>query len=247
MKSVIVLMGVLLGLAGCSQPDVKFNPDQSQYRVDYTQHWQLLAKRTVDKLVKKVANATPIDVNGHILAPQGIKLRPLGSRPYFIHTAAVDSPFAKMFTPLLQEELVKRGYTTSRTPHNALVVNYSVQTFYYGQGRHPVDYATFPATLATLGYVAAEVSTSAAIASGLFVAVALDVLVERGKITSGEAVLTTTVVARNYTIHQASEAFYVLPTNLPLYWSQYPASAPMETETIRPVIEPVRKFIVQSK
>ncbi len=247
MKSVIVMMGVLLGLAGCTQPGVKFNPPPTQYMIDYTQQWRLLAKRTVDKLVKDVAKATPIDLIGHTIPPsKETILRPLGSRPYFIHTAAVDAPFAKIFTPLLQQELVKRGYTVSRTPHNALIVNYSVQTFYYRQGRRPIEYATFWATAAALGY-ALEVSPVAAIASGLVVAGALDVLVEMGKIISSEAVLTTSVVASNHIIHQASESFYVTPTNLPFYWSQYPTSAPMETETIRPVVEPVRTFIVQSR
>ena len=81
MKRTIFIIGGLLGLAGCAQPSVTLNPVQSQYRVDYTQHWQLLAERTVDALIKQISKAPDVDIGGHALAPAKSEIKPIGSRP----------------------------------------------------------------------------------------------------------------------------------------------------------------------
>lgn len=249
MKHTIVIFGVLFGLAGCAQPSVTLNPAQSQYRIDYTQHWQLLAERTVDVLIKQISKAPDVDIGGHVLIPTKSAIKSIGSRPYYIHAKQMDSPFSKLFTPLLQQELQKRGYTVMVTPHNTVVVNYSAQTFLHGANgsRHPLEYSTFWATAVALGYAARNLPIGAALATAVGAAAVLDTLLDTQRVTRGETVLTTTVVFNDRIIHQNSESFYVAPANLPFYWSQYPSGTAMETEMIRPFVEPTRSFRVQAR
>jgi hypothetical protein len=138
-----------------------------------------------------------------------------------------------------------KGYSTMRSARNAAVVNYSAQTFYYnGAGlKHPIDYATFWTTAAAFGIVAADAAWDAGGAAlAVFAAgPALDRLFLAGDITNAEVVLTASVISDNQILYQNTETFYVNPSDLPLYWSQFPeqqiatqtVSLPLETRRIR--------------
>src|SRR5210317_1352338 len=98
-----IFLGLILVLAGCVDPKVTPNTIPSQYKIGPSaQHWQMLASRTADDLVKSLSKIEDIDPGGHVISTGQTKN--LGARPYYVYTSASDAPFAKVFTPLLQEE-----------------------------------------------------------------------------------------------------------------------------------------------
>lgn len=233
-KPQVVLAAALL-LSGCARPYVIPNEPQGQYKVEAGQHWQALATRTADRLALALREIPDIDPGRHIVSGGRIQAAKLGARTYYIHAPALDMPFAKAFTPMLQQALAKEGYSVSRTPTNSVVVNYSVETYYYG-GENRIkkitNYASLYTTAIGLGLLASTDSWSraggglAALGSGPV----LDLLIASGEITNSEVVMTTSVVDGHSVLYQDTEVFYANPADLPLYWSEFPTSAPMETE-----------------
>lgn len=240
-------IALAVGVSACAQPVAKIEPLMTQHKVYSARDWHSLADRTATQLVKNLSKVEDFDPSGHMFSEHRIKS--LASRSFYITTNGSDSPFAKIFTPLLEEVLLKKGYVISDNPRNSTVINYNTQTYYYGgnHGKRAIDYASFWTTAAALGILAADkaiddgsVVWGSGTAALVVAAVGpiLDTMIARGEVTEGEVVLHTTVVGPKAILQQSSEAFYIKPSALPFYWSTLPENAPLETVKMQPVVSP---------
>jgi hypothetical protein len=248
-----LLFVAAVALAGCAQPGVKLNGASSQYKLTNAVHWESLADRTANDLTRSLRRVTEITGAGHAIVQGRVEPASLGARVYYVNSQQPDSAFAKVFTPYLQEALIRRGYAVTTRQTNAVVVNYDAKTFVYGTGgKSPLDYASFWTTAGAVGLALSYADwsyTTAGIAGGLgLVALGpiLDYFAMISDVTNAEVILTTSVVAGPEILYQHSETAYIKPADMAFYWSAYPEMRPMETPALAAEALPVRAVRLQS-
>ena len=241
MRTAVILVAGALVLSSCSHPLVEPSAPTFQKKVTHAKHWQLLANATATQVTGTV--------NGTARVQQAAVGGPAGSRIY-IHAPATDMPFAISFKRMLQQSLIESGFTVARHPGDSIVVNFAVETYAYGPKlkKTPFGYASLYTTLAALGWTLSEVgvSTGGGIAILALAGPILDFLTAMGDITNAEVLLTTSIVDRDTILFQTTDAFYVEPTDLPLYWSMFPAASPLETGTSEQATLPMHLVTVSA-
>ena len=134
------------------------------------------------------------------------------------------------------------------TSADAVVLNFNVQTFLYGNWngnqKYLVDYASFYTTLGAIGTQLRHISSyDTAVGVGFVTGPILDTLAALNSTTRAEVVLTVSVQDDSRVHYINSEAFYVHPSDLPFYWSRLPEGAPqtMHADALPVVSLPVVK------
>lgn len=245
---IFLFLALALIVTGCSQPGVKLKGPETQHKVDTASDWRRIAFVATNKLLPALLEVEEIDPAAHERSLDNkMPVPPLGVREYYIHAQNAGAPFTDAFTPLFSEQIKNRGPSVRLNAQNAVVINYSAQTYYYGGGgssRRPIDNITLPAMVAALGIQSSKWSLSVgqAALSVAAAGVVLDTLISMGEITNAEVVLTVSVVSKDRVLYQHSEILYINPADLPFYWSDYPATPPMETAYFGEDIVKARNF-----
>ncbi len=209
MKSIATVAVILaVGVSGCAGPLVRPNPVTFESKIGHVTDWQALADRSVDRFAATL-HAAPPNV--------------------YVAPGAADMPFATTYRKFVEMALMKRGYPVVETATEAVVLNFDVQTFLYGNGnqKYPVQYATFWTTVGAIGTQLRDVSSvDTGTAMGLAAGPIIDLLASLNETTKAEVLLTVTVSDGTRLHYLDSEAVYVQPSDLPFYWSQLPQATP---------------------
>ena len=220
------LLGVL-ALTSCAAPLVHPNLPTLQYKAAHASDWQNLAYRTVERLPSTQLSEKP---------------------RVFVAPGPSDMPFATAYRQYLEQSLSERGFQVMESSADAVVLNFNVQTFLYGNWngneKRLVDYASFYTTLAAVGTQLRHISRyDTAVGAGVVAGPILDTLAAMNATTRAEVVLTVSVQDDSRLHYINSESFYVHPSDLPFYWSRLPAGAPqsMHADALPVVSLPVVK------
>jgi hypothetical protein len=204
----LTVAALALATAGCAAPLVRPNPITFQSKVEHVADWQALADRTVDHFAATLHTNPP---------------------SVFVAPGPADMPFAGTYRKFLQQALLRRGYSVVESASDAVVLNFDVQTFLYGDRnqKYPVEYATFWTTAGAIGTQLRHVASyDTGVGIGAAVGPIIDVLASINDTTRAEVTLTLTVADDTRLHYLTSETFYVQPSDLPFYWSRLPASVP---------------------
>ncbi|HWE45009.1 MAG TPA: hypothetical protein VG407_03190 [Caulobacteraceae bacterium] len=222
-----VLGLVLLALTSCAAPLVHPNLPTFQYKAEHASDWQRLAVRAVERLPSSQLTSKP---------------------RVFVAPGPSDMPFAMAYRQYLEQSLSEHGFQVMESSADAVVLNFNVQTFLYGNWRgnekRLVDYASFYTSVYAVGSQLRHISSyDTAVGAGAVAGPIFDVLAAMNDTTRAEVVLTVSVQDDSRLHYINSESFYVQPTDLPFYWSQLPANAPqtMRAEALPVVSLPVVK------
>ena len=209
-SKILILATAAATLAGCTAPLSIPHTPKFQSQMGYYSDWRTVAHSVADNFVDNVLT---------------------GGAPVFVQPGPADMPFAAAFTTQLENELLQRGAMVSRTPNNAIVLEYDVQTFWYrhGQAKSPVEYASFWTTayaiglqIDTINSIHVDTETAAALAIGPI----LDLLNAVFDSTDAEVAITTTARQYDRLLFQDTDVVYITPTELPYYWTQIPDARP---------------------
>jgi hypothetical protein len=220
MRANYLALTSIVVLTGCAHPLVR--PDDlasSQFKVEDVADWETLASRTAVQLEYKLGGYPngPVALVGNEPARET-----KGGAPLFIDVEG-SSAFSDTFKPLLEKQLIARGFTIVPAPLGAHVVEVEAKTFLYNPQRRlksPVQYATFWTTAYGIGALArnvASLDTGVAIAEGG--GVVADLLFAMNGQTNAEVLVLTSVSDTFQVYYRGSEEFYVRPSDLPLYWA----------------------------
>jgi len=226
MKNRAILAAVLAAsVSGCAGPLVRPDPVTFQSKVGHVTDWQALADRSVARFAA-----------------------PLHTEPPAVYVApgAADMPFAATYRKFVEMALMKRGYPVVESATDAVVLNFDVQTFLYGDGnqKYPIEYASFWTTLGAIGTQLRHISSiDTGVAVGGAAGPILDLLASLNDTTRAEVLVTLTVADGSRLHYLDSETIYVQPSDLPFYWTQLPHSAPQTmrsglTMVSLPVVRP---------
>ncbi|MGA0601305.1 hypothetical protein ACO2Q3_11445 [Caulobacter sp. KR2-114] len=163
----------------------------------------------------------------------------------YVAPGPADMPFATIYRKNLEQAFVRRGYPVVESAWDAVVVNYDVQTFLYGQSnkKQLVDYWSLWTTAGAAGTQLRHISSvDTGVFAGLVTGPVLDFLASVNDTTEAEVAVTTTVTDSRHLHYVNTEAFYVQPTDLVFYLTQLPPTAPqaLPASIARTVVLPVR-------
>lgn len=212
-KSVILVAALAATMTGCAAPLVKPNPIVFQSKVAHASDWQALADRSVARFAATL-HAEPPSV--------------------FVNPGPADMPFAAAFKSFVEAALLKRGYPVVESAAGAVVLNFDIQTYLYGDGnkKYLADYASFWTTAGAIGTQLRHISSyDTAVAAGFAAGPILDLLETMDGATHAEVVLTVSVKDSSRLHYLDSETFYAQPSDLPFYWTKLPSSAGMAMPT----------------
>lgn len=221
MRPIAIFAAAML-LVGCSAPFAAPDSPSFQSKVESVNDWGDLAGRTAARVTDR-----------------------MNAPAYYIAPGPSDMPFAVAFKKLLEKRLLAKGYHILRSPRpDAVVLNINVEPYLYGSDhryKRIAEYATFWTTLADLGYAFRHGSTLGTAAGVAAVAgPVMDILFALDDRTTAEVLMTATVVNKNEVLYADTEVFYIQPSDLPLYWTQFPDTAPMMTANAAVELDNVR-------
>lgn len=216
----------ILGLAAClitgaiivgcaQQPPVLSEVQKPQRKILTATQWKSLADRVVANVLCEPGK------------PEVVKSTFQSGKPLYIADAAPDMPFSSTFKMYLTQSLLERGVRVSKTPANSDVLRFEVRRFLYDHNKgleYPYDTATFWTTLGALGWAAGtnDWSTQAGIAAVAVSGPVLDFLNGMGNTTDAEVIVTAYVENDRTIPFIYTEPFYVEPSDLRLYWTNFP-------------------------
>lgn len=197
-------------LVGCAAPLVSINPVTSQYKAEHVQDWKALAERGVAEFRKTQLTESP---------------------PIYVAPGPADMPFATTYKNYVEAALKRQGFEVVRSSSEGMALNFSVQTYLYGaeKRKYPFEYASAWSTIYAIG---TQITNAGHDERGFMSAIGgplVDVLGRLTSSTRGEVVLTLSVVDEHRTRFLHNEAFYVRPSDLPLYMTEAAPSAPQDT------------------
>jgi hypothetical protein len=147
----------------------------------------------------------------------------------YVAPGPADMAFAAPFKSMLEQALMQRGFTVSQDSMGAEIVNFDVQPFLYGQDQHKhlMDYHTFWATWAEIGYGVAQIrDVGAATVANLGVGAYSDLLDSLDQATPAEVVVNVSVVDAHRVYYSDVRTIYVTPADLPFYMTDMATAAP---------------------
>ena len=216
-------------LGACAQPAVAPDPPSQQHKLGALEHWRAVAKRkaaAIDAVTPPAAlddGATP----GQPDTP---------GRTVFIRHGAPGMPFAEAFRPMLAEALRERGHRIVDEPGDAFVVDFDVDSFYYGRGdglratqqsAGGSGYPAFLGVLSAAGVLAADAaeegrwSSGGAALAAAGAGVAVQMVQKLTDTTNAEVLLDLEVRRDGRVVHNTTEPFYVAAPDRALYWSRF--------------------------
>ena len=244
MRQIVIALGGALALSGCGTPLVEPQAPTFQKKVTNAEHWQLMANHNVTRVTEAMKGIPELDPRMHVLSASGTPTPTLIGRRYYIHAPATDMPFSITYKRMMQEALLESGLSVSRRPAGSLIVNFDVETYAYGPrlNKTPFHYVSLYTTLGALGWGLSEIGISTGAGIGILAAAGpiLDFLIAMGDVTNAEVLVTTSIVDHTTVLYQETETFYVNPVDLPLYWSMFPPTGPVETGPVEPDLLPMR-------
>lgn len=208
-----------LFIVGCStKPTVSQQPQQSQKSMQATQHWGSLADRVAEKVV---VDFIPDTILANSTYPDKV----------FVAELASDMKFSRAFVGYLKRSLREKGVKVSSSPSGATILNFRVERFLTAPEnkyeKYPFNTATFWTTLSALGWAIGDSSISSDAGKALLLGSGplLDFLKQKGDTTNAEIILTATIEGENETAFSYIEEFYVNPSDLHYYWTDFPPGA----------------------
>ena len=145
----------------------------------------------------------------------------------YIQKGLNDSAFDRSFHTYLTTAFLKRGISVSKQPTKATVFNYSAETYLYSRingEKTPLTYASFWAVLNKIRVDNKTASTDMIANNFLAYGLIWDYFAAKNNVTDAEVVLTISVEEANTVKYKDSTEFYIERNDLPMYWSDKPAS-----------------------
>lgn len=225
--SLLRTVGVLVAIgaaAGCTQsphPMATFIEDNTQEVLVAASHWQVLSKRTADKVFGCLEGLTYWDDDAGVHQPycrqdvDQIRYSP-------IYVARTDSamPFAEAFYRDLQSEIVERGMPLAMRPEGALELGTSIQVV---DRPMPVPINAWPGMYSALGagvYAIVSGVEPALLAAGI----AADTWANANSQGGAQVVITTTLTDGDRVVMSKSDAYFIADVDLAHYASAAPAA-----------------------
>lgn len=231
-RIILQLITVILTflVVGCStnKPTVSPHAPQSQKLMLTTQHWGSLADRVAEQVV---LDFIPVRIPSNSTPASSTPASSVYSGKIFVADLASDMKFSRAFVGYLKRSLMNKGVKISNSPAGATILNFRVQSFLTepesSLKKYPFNTATFWTTLAAFGWIAADASISNDVSKALLLGSGplIDYLKLKGETTNAEIILTATVEGKNETIFSYIEEFYIQPSDLHYYWTDFPPGA----------------------
>lgn len=226
LKRSVSALAIMAALAACTnQPLVQPREIVMQERLQTAYHWQVIAERTTDKLLAKLATVEDFDQSGHSVAGASSR-KMMAERPIYLRPLDPNMPFARAFHDLMVRELMLRERRVVSSPYGATVVNYNVQSILHNQisprdKYHPGDLTYVTGIVAGAAFISEQWSTSHAYLGYIGIAAIADLyLIGRHWLTdapNGEVVITAEVANEQGPIFRSADIFYVNDTDLGQY------------------------------
>ena len=222
LKQIFAPLFVLLALfiGACSQtPRVSLKEYQEQDTGLVAKHWRDLADITVEKYTQNKMGT----LDGKLV----YGVHQVNAGPVYIQKGLNDSAFDRSFHTYLTTAFLKRGISVSKQPTKATVFNYSAETYLYSRingEKTPLTYASFWAVLNKIRVDNKTASTDMIANNFLAYGLIWDYFAAKNNVTDAEVVLTISVEEANTVKYKDSTEFYIERNDLPLYWSDKPAS-----------------------
>lgn len=151
----IIGVVILLAVAGCSAsplPVGRNNLTDQEFTQEIlrgVQHWNLLARETVDGVLACVEGHVVLNEETERYDPVCAQdTIGLAGRPFYVELVDTATPFGRAFHEFLTTALVERGHTVSHAPEGSLIVR-SRMRFVPRDGSVSVD--SVPGSYALLG------------------------------------------------------------------------------------------------
>jgi hypothetical protein len=213
-----------MSLSGCAAPLVRPNGIVMQSKVEHASDWQRLARNSAVAF-KGTLHTDPPKI--------------------YVAPGPSDMPFATAYKKYMEGELLRLGYPVVQSAVGAVVLNFDVQTYWYGgftgNQKRLVEYASF---YTTIGSAIAEMrhmnSPETKIAKALAAGPIVDILASLNDTTRSEVILTLTVSDESRVHYMATDTFYIQPSDIPLYMTQMPASVPQAMQAAPLTVVPLR-------
>jgi len=212
----IPIIAIACTLAGCTQPAVAPKAPAFQESENTVRDWRTVAQQI----------ATALTARGFLADPLAISPAPaeLSRYPLFVQVTAPGSTFLHEVRNALEQEILHRGGTLSRSPANSIVVNLEVDVVQWGTHlRIPGGLATvagLAAGTAILLNDAAPLSPAAGFGIAVGAGLVADAILALTPDTNTEAVWKVSVLSSDQVLMTASGPMYISASDIPLYESR---------------------------
>jgi len=210
-KAVLAAVVAAMALGGCAGPLVKPGAFVLQNKVGHASDWKHVARRAAEAFAATTRTTEKPKV--------------------FVAPGPADMPFAAAYRGYLERELLRLDYPVVDTAAGAVVINFEVQTYWYGSAsgnqKQLIEYTSLLSTLGATGYEMRHMnSPETLIADGYIAGPLIDLLASFNATTRSEVIVNTSVVDEQRAHYLNSESFYVYPSDLPFYWTRLPSTSP---------------------